>query len=70
MARLLDIPLELLPTIFDFVPKPSHLAALCLVSKAFNTFATPVLYRCVHIFPWHKDAKLKVTSFLTYRNLT
>ena len=63
MARFLDIPLELLPIVFNFVLKPKHLAALCLVNRAFNTFATPFLYHCVRIFSWHPDAKSKVTSY-------
>ncbi|KAI6041458.1 hypothetical protein EDC04DRAFT_2867106 [Pisolithus marmoratus] len=62
MAELLDIPLELLVVIFAFVLKPHHLAALCLVNKAFNQFATPFLYRHIYIFPWHKDSKSKVLS--------
>lgn len=58
----MDIPLELLIVIFDFVLNPSHLAAFCLVNRAFNQFATPVLYRHIHIFPWYKYSKLKVFS--------
>lgn len=58
----MDIPLELLIVIFDFVLNPSHLAAFCLVNRAFNQFATPVLYRHIYIFPWYKYSKLKVFS--------
>ncbi|KAG6337014.1 hypothetical protein ID866_2074, partial [Astraeus odoratus] len=67
MPRFLDIPLELLAVIFDFVLKPHHLAALCLVSRVFNDFATPILYRRVLIFPWHKNAKSKVTTACCFR---
>ncbi|KAI6122130.1 hypothetical protein EV401DRAFT_2056560 [Pisolithus croceorrhizus] len=57
----MDIPLELV-VIFNFVLKPYHLEALCLVNRAFNRFATPLLYRHIYIFPWHKDSKSKVFS--------
>ncbi|KAI6126784.1 hypothetical protein F5141DRAFT_1186126 [Pisolithus sp. B1] len=60
----MDIPLELLIVIFNFVLKPYHLEALCLVNRAFNRFATPLLYRHIYIFPWHKDSKSKVTMTL------
>lgn len=62
MAQLLDIPLELLVDIFNFVLKPHQIAVLCLVNKVFNQFATPFLYRHIYIFPWYKDSKSKVLS--------
>ncbi|KIJ64685.1 hypothetical protein HYDPIDRAFT_153403 [Hydnomerulius pinastri MD-312] len=65
---LSDLPLELLPAIFDFVVKPQHISALCLVNKTFNHFATPLLYRRVFIFAWYKEAKSKVA--LLFRTLS
>ncbi|KAI6123361.1 hypothetical protein EV401DRAFT_1857935 [Pisolithus croceorrhizus] len=65
MAQLMNTPLELLIVIFNFVLKPHHLAALCLVNRAFNRFATPLLYRQIYIFPWHKDSKSKVFSLFS-----
>lgn len=60
MAHFLDLPPELLPIIFGFVLNPEHIFSQCLVSKSFNLFATPLLYRRVSIFAWYKDAKNKV----------
>jgi hypothetical protein len=54
------LPLELLPVIIDFVLRPQHISALCLVNKTFNRFATPLLYRRVFIFAWYTAAKIKV----------
>ncbi|KAG1872973.1 hypothetical protein DFJ58DRAFT_760579 [Suillus subalutaceus] len=51
-----DIPLELLPIIFDFVVRAQHLASLCLVNKSFNEFAIQRLYRRVYIYAWHTEA--------------
>lgn len=60
MAYFLELPLELLPVVFDFVLRPQHISKLCLVNKTFNKFATPLLYRRVFIFAWYKEAKTKV----------
>lgn len=60
MAHFLELPLELLPVIFDFVLSPQHISALCLVNETFNRFATPLLYRRVFIVAWYKEAKAKV----------
>lgn len=60
MPRLLDLPLELLVIIFGFVLKSPDIATLCLVNRTFNKFATPILYRRIYIFPWHKNSKAKV----------
>jgi len=60
MVGFLDIPLELLPVIFDSVVRPQHLASLCLVNKSFNEFAIPSLYQRVYIYAWHKEVKSKV----------
>ncbi|KAF9224884.1 hypothetical protein BS17DRAFT_827276 [Gyrodon lividus] len=68
MAQFLELPLELLPVVFDFVVKPQHISALCLVNKSFNEFATPSLYRRVFIFAWYKEAKTKVA--LLFRTLS
>ncbi|KAG2159315.1 uncharacterized protein EDB93DRAFT_1115004 [Suillus bovinus] len=55
-----DIPLELLPIIFDSVVRAQHLAFLCLVNKSFYEFAIQRLYRRVYIYAWHTNAKSKV----------
>jgi len=60
MTHFLKLPPELLPVIFDFVLRPQHIYRLCLVNKTFNRFATPLLYRRVFIFAWHREAKTKV----------
>ncbi|KAG1719184.1 hypothetical protein EDB19DRAFT_1787029 [Suillus lakei] len=60
MVSFVDIPLELLPIIFDSVIRAQHLAFLCLVNKSFNEFAVPRLYQRVYIYSWHKEAKSKV----------
>jgi hypothetical protein len=60
MAQLLDLPLELLPLIIQHLVKPSYLASVCLVNHAFHAFAVPILYERLVIYPWYKDAKLKV----------
>ncbi|KAH9931561.1 uncharacterized protein B0H18DRAFT_989967 [Fomitopsis serialis] len=56
----LDLPLELLPVIMQQLVRPSHFAALCLVNKAFYTFAIPYLYERAFIYAWHKEGKAKV----------
>ncbi|KIK35261.1 hypothetical protein CY34DRAFT_17141 [Suillus luteus UH-Slu-Lm8-n1] len=63
-----DIPLELLPIIFDSVVRAQHLAFLCLVNKSFNEFAIPRLYKRVYIYAWHTKAKAKVV--LLFQTLT
>ncbi|KIK96882.1 hypothetical protein PAXRUDRAFT_137464 [Paxillus rubicundulus Ve08.2h10] len=68
MSQFLELPLELLPVILDSVVKPQHISTLCLVNKSFKDFATPLLYRRVFIFAWHKEAKSKV-AFL-FRTLS
>lgn len=66
MAYFLQLPLELLPIIFDFVLRPQHVSKLCLVNKSFNKFATPLLYRRVFVFAWYKEAKTKVALGIDY----
>ena len=56
----LDLPLEILPEILEYVVKPQHLAATCLVNKTFNLFATQRLYERISIYSWHKEGKAKV----------
>jgi hypothetical protein len=63
MSQFLELPLELLPVILDFVVKPQHISTLCLVNKSFNDFAMPLLYRRVFIFAWYKEAKSKVSDW-------
>ena len=55
----LDLPLEILPEIFNHVVKPQHLASLCLVNNSFRTFAVCKLYERVSIYSWHKEGKTK-----------
>ncbi|KAI8989017.1 hypothetical protein BD414DRAFT_485715 [Trametes punicea] len=55
-----DLPVELLPLIIQHVVRPSHLATLCLVNKAFYAFAVPLLYERVFIYAWHRESKVKV----------
>ncbi|EIM87235.1 uncharacterized protein STEHIDRAFT_168052 [Stereum hirsutum FP-91666 SS1] len=62
MAQLHDLPLELLPLIIQHLLKASHLASVCLVNHAFNDFAVPMLYERLVIYPWYKDAKIKVAK--------
>ncbi|KIM41347.1 hypothetical protein M413DRAFT_146971 [Hebeloma cylindrosporum] len=56
----LDLPLEILPEILEYVVKPQHLATVCLVNKTFNPFATRRLYERISIYSWHKEGKVKV----------
>ncbi|KAI0634610.1 hypothetical protein C8Q77DRAFT_1217663 [Trametes polyzona] len=57
-----DLPVELLPLVVQHIVRPSHLAALCLVSKTFYNFAVPLLYERVFIYAWHKEGKAKVVK--------
>jgi len=61
-----DLPLEILPEILEYVVKPQHLAATCLVNKTFNPFATTRLYGRISIYSWHKEGKTKVRLLLLY----
>ena len=47
MRGLVDLPVELLDSVFDFVVRPSDLKALCLVSKAISEPAFRHLYRTI-----------------------
>jgi len=55
-----ELPLEILPEILEYVVKPQHLAATCLVNKTFHPFATRRLYEGIFIYSWHKEGKAKV----------
>ncbi|KAG1737583.1 uncharacterized protein EDB91DRAFT_1290700 [Suillus paluster] len=68
MVEFIDIPLELLPVIFDSVVRPHHLTSLCLVNKSFNEFAIPRLYQRVYIYAWHTEATSKI--FLLFQTLS
>ena len=57
-----DLPLEILPEIFNHIVKPQHLASLCLVNNSFRTFAVRRLYERVFIYSWHKEGKTKVCA--------
>ena len=61
-AQFADLPLELLPVIVQYVVKPSHLAAICLVDHRFYEFTIPLLYERVFIYAWHKEGKAKVSG--------
>ncbi|KAG2362343.1 hypothetical protein BDR07DRAFT_1451206 [Suillus spraguei] len=63
-----DIPLELLPIIFDSVVRPQHLTFLCLVNKTFNEFAIKRLYRHIYIYAWHTNLKANPDQFMTPTN--
>ncbi|OCH90186.1 hypothetical protein OBBRIDRAFT_777389 [Obba rivulosa] len=60
MAQFLDLPIELLPLILQHIVRPSHFAALCLVSKSFYDFAVSRLYERIYIYAWHREGKTKV----------
>ena len=58
----LDLPLDILPEIFNHIVKPQHLASLCLVNNSFRTFAVCKLYERVFIYSWHKEGKTKACA--------
>ncbi|TFK31402.1 hypothetical protein BDQ12DRAFT_694220 [Crucibulum laeve] len=60
MVQFIDLPLELLPAILVYLPKPHHLASTSLVNKTFYAFSTPLLYSRASIYAWHKESKYKV----------
>ncbi|KDQ56764.1 hypothetical protein JAAARDRAFT_36253 [Jaapia argillacea MUCL 33604] len=62
MACFLELPVELLPIIVQFVVKPSHLALVCQTNKVFYRYAIPCLYERVLVFPWHRDGKSRVVK--------
>lgn len=57
MAQFVDLPLDLLPNILQFVVRSNQLAAARLVNHRFDHFAGPLLFEHVSIFAWHQDAK-------------
>ncbi|EPQ50827.1 hypothetical protein GLOTRDRAFT_49961 [Gloeophyllum trabeum ATCC 11539] len=65
LSSFADIPIELLPIVFQFIVKPSHLATLCLVNSTFRDLAVSQLYESVHIYPWHNEAKTRVVQLFT-----
>lgn len=56
------LPPELLPLILAHLVSPSDLQAAALVSSAWTTYATEVLYAHVWVRPWQKGADRKVRS--------
>lgn len=62
MALFIDLPDELLPFILQYIVKPHHLALLSLVNKNFRASASPILYKRISIFSWHKGSKIKATK--------
>jgi hypothetical protein len=65
MARLEELPLDLLPQILIHLLIPDHLASLCLVSRTVYSFSVPKLYRRIAILPWHKSSKSRVCSIFS-----
>lgn len=57
MAIFANLPVELLPLIFNFVVKTHHLTQCCLVNKTFASFVVPRLYEKIYIYAWHKEGK-------------
>ncbi|KAI0062515.1 hypothetical protein BV25DRAFT_1803980 [Artomyces pyxidatus] len=65
MALFLDLPIELLPLILQHVVKASHLARIALVNRSFYTFAVPLLYERITIYPWYRHSKTRVVQLFT-----
>ncbi|EAU85752.2 hypothetical protein CC1G_04969 [Coprinopsis cinerea okayama7 len=65
MVDFLDLPVEILPLILAYLPKPQHLANASLVNSTFKSFAIPRLYSRVSIYSWHKGGKVKVLNLFT-----
>lgn len=66
MTGFLDLPIELLPLILQYIIRPSHIAALCLVNRYFHAFAISQLYQRAFIYAWHTDGKTKVSILYKY----
>lgn len=62
MADFATLPLELLPEILTHIIRPSRLATICLVNKAFHAFGVQLLYIRIFIYAWHKDSKARVSG--------
>lgn len=60
MAQFIDLPLDLLPGILQFVVRSNHLAVARLVNRRFDDFAGPLLFEQVSIYAWNKDSKNRV----------
>ena len=67
VAKFLDLPLELLPVIFDFIVSPPHLRCLCLVNKSFNEFAIQRLYQRIYCYAWHNNSKVDTVTIPSIR---
>ncbi|KZT34733.1 hypothetical protein SISSUDRAFT_1072038 [Sistotremastrum suecicum HHB10207 ss-3] len=65
MARLLDLPVEVLPLILTHILKSHHLTLICLVSHTFLYYARPLLYKRIFIYAWHRQGKTKVIQLFT-----
>jgi hypothetical protein len=65
MSSRFDLPLELLPTILEHLPKVHYLTNTALVNHTFYQSTIPLLYTRVSIYSWHKDAKRRVRERLT-----
>lgn len=67
-----DLPVDILYLIVDLVGKPSHplaytictyaLHALCLVSRFFNSLATPILYSSITLYDQRDISYLRSTG--------
>lgn len=64
MTQFLDLPLEILPVIFENILKPHHITTICLVNKTFHEFAIPRLYDRASIYSWQREGKTKVITHL------
>lgn len=59
-AEFSDLPLDLLPAIFQHIQRPSDLTTVARVSKAFHSFSVPFLYSEIRVYQWHIEWKDKV----------
>ncbi|KIY67243.1 hypothetical protein CYLTODRAFT_437122 [Cylindrobasidium torrendii FP15055 ss-10] len=57
---MLDLPLDLLPSILEHFEHPRHLYTACLVNKDFYNSAIPELYGQIIVYHWHKQIQVKV----------
>lgn len=62
MASILDLPSELLHSIFEFLP-PQQLPLACVVCNAFRTVAEPRLYSRIEMV-WHSSATPPIIPLL------
>lgn len=61
-AEFSDLPLDLLPAIFQHIQRPSDLTTVARVSKAFHSFSVPFLYSEIRVYQWHIEWKDKIVK--------